>query len=102
MYLDAADASALLVQGLSAALKERNVIVLAYDHNTDQPAYPARTMYGAPGMVDGVAWHCYAGSLDWSAMTTFQQNNPNVQQVMTECEGSSSRFCSSLSVTTFG
>ena len=59
--------------------------VWAYDCNTDLPSYPQTVLGQASKYVNTVAWHCYAGSLDWSAMTTFQQNNPNVQQVMTEC-----------------
>lgn len=33
MYLEAADAAAILEQGLGSILKERGVIVMAYDHS---------------------------------------------------------------------
>ena len=39
-----------------------------------------------PGVVDGVAWHCYApGGADWTTLATFSEANPGVTQVMTEC-----------------
>lgn len=59
MFLAAADAAKMLQQGLGAAMHQRGVKILAYDHNTDQPDYPAQVIQGAPGYVDAAAWHCY-------------------------------------------
>lgn len=59
MLLDAADAAAILNQGLGEMLHDRGAIFLAYDHNTDQPVYPYRVKQGAKDLVDAVAWHCY-------------------------------------------
>ena len=46
MYLDAADEATIINQGLGAALKERGILFMAYDHNTDQPVYPYRVLQG--------------------------------------------------------
>lgn len=86
MFLDAADEANLLVQGLGSAMHERGVKVLAYDHNTDQPAYPARVIQGAGDLVDAVAWHCYQGPVaDYTIFSDFHENFASTPQFMTEC-----------------
>lgn len=86
MFLDAADASTLLRQGLSRAMRRRNVKIFAYDHNTDQPAYPARVMQDAPTAVDAIAWHCYQPPVaDYTILEDFRDQFPLIPQFMTEC-----------------
>lgn len=87
MYLNAVDQASLLTNGLGSAMHERGVKILAYDHNTDQPVYPARVMQGAgPALVDSIAWHCYQGPVaDYTILEDFHYNNPETPQFMTEC-----------------
>lgn len=59
--------------------------IWAYDHNTDVPSYPQTVIDGARQYTDTVAWHCYAGNLDWTAMSDFHAANPGVTQYMSEC-----------------
>lgn len=74
---------------------------MAYDHNTDQPAYPARVIQGAPDFTDAAAWHCYQGPVaDYTILEVcissrtqlyvnhhqdFHYNFPKTPQFMTEC-----------------
>ncbi|KAK4634342.1 Endo-1,6-beta-D-glucanase [Fulvia fulva] len=51
MFLDVSDAAAILSRGLGAALADRNVALMAYDHNTDQAVYPSQGNQRAPGLV---------------------------------------------------
>ena len=86
MYLDAVDEAALIAQGLGAAMHERGTAILAYDHNTDQPVYPARVIQGGGGFVDAAAWHCYQSPVaNYSVMDDFHQAYPDTLQFMTEC-----------------
>jgi glucan endo-1,6-beta-glucosidase len=86
MYLDAVDAANLISSGLGAKMTARNVKILAYDHNTDQPVYPERVIQGTPGHVNGVAWHCYQSPVaNYSVLNDFHQASPTVPQFMTEC-----------------
>ncbi|EME48844.1 glycoside hydrolase family 30 protein [Dothistroma septosporum NZE10] len=85
MFLDASDAAAILNRGLGAALKERNVALLTYDHNTDQGAYPSQVIQRAPGMVQAASWHCYAYLANYTVMSDFRQAYPETPQFMTEC-----------------
>ncbi|KXT17213.1 hypothetical protein AC579_322 [Pseudocercospora musae] len=85
MFLDAADAADILNAGLGAALQERNVSLLAYDHNTDQAAYPMRVIQRAPGFVHGAAWHCYAYLANYTVLEDFHEAFPNTPQFLTEC-----------------
>ncbi|SMQ49340.1 unnamed protein product [Zymoseptoria tritici ST99CH_3D7] len=59
--------------------------VWAYDHNTDHPEYPERVINGAGNYVGAAAWHCYAGTLNWTVLTDFHNKFPNKKQYMTEC-----------------
>ena len=86
MYLDAADESALLMQGLGEAMHERGVKVMAYDHNTDQPMYPMRALQGAPAYTDVVGWHCYQSPVaNYTVMEDWHYAYPDRPQFMTEC-----------------
>ncbi|KAI6709665.1 hypothetical protein PZA11_006706 [Diplocarpon coronariae] len=86
MLLGPDDAARILNTGLGEAMKERGVKVLAYDHNTDQPFYPARVIQGtANGTIGGAAWHCYAGNLNYTVLEHFNQAFPSIPQFMTEC-----------------
>ncbi|KAK4496811.1 hypothetical protein PRZ48_012795 [Zasmidium cellare] len=62
--------------------------IWAYDHNTDVPTYPQTVLNTASSYTTTVAWHCYAGNVDWSTLTAFRANNTNIsglKQYMTEC-----------------
>ncbi|KIW34641.1 uncharacterized protein PV07_01408 [Cladophialophora immunda] len=89
MFLDPVDAASLIAQGLGQAMHDRGVIIMAYDHNTDQPVYPARVIQGTGGegsLTDAAAWHCYAGPVaNYSVMSDFHSAFPNTLQFMTEC-----------------
>lgn len=86
MYLDAADEAAIISQGLGQAMAQRGVKLIAYDHNTDQPAYPDRVFQGARGQVDMVAWHCYQNPVaDYTVLSDFRSIHPHALQFMTEC-----------------
>ncbi|KAK5107052.1 hypothetical protein LTR62_001902 [Meristemomyces frigidus] len=85
MYLEGADEAALLNQGLGKALLDRGVLAMAYDHNTDQPAYPYRVLQGAPGLVRSVAWHCYANPPNYTVIQDILRAFPDAIQFMTEC-----------------
>ncbi|KIW70584.1 hypothetical protein PV04_02840 [Phialophora macrospora] len=89
MFLDPVDAASLIAQGLGQAMHDRGVIIMAYDHNTDQPVYPARVIHGTGGeggLTDAAAWHCYAGPVaNYSVMDDFHYAFPNTLQFMTEC-----------------
>ncbi|OAG38476.1 hypothetical protein AYO21_07298 [Fonsecaea monophora] len=89
MLLDPVDAASLIAQGLGQAMHDRGVIIMAYDHNTDQPVYPARVIQGTGGegsLTDAAAWHCYAGPVaNYSVMSDFHYAFPNTLQFMTEC-----------------
>ncbi|WPH03324.1 Hypothetical protein R9X50_00620100 [Acrodontium crateriforme] len=86
MYLDAADEAAIISQGLGLAMAQRGVKLMAYDHNTDQPAYPDRVFQGTNGQVDMVSWHCYQSPVaDYTVLSDFHNLYPNALQFMTEC-----------------
>ncbi|CAK4033451.1 glycoside hydrolase family 30 [Lecanosticta acicola] len=85
MYLDPADAAAILNHGLGALLNDRNIALFAYDHNTDQTAYPMVMIQRAPKYVDAAAWHCYAYLANYSVMDDFYYAYPDKPQFMTEC-----------------
>ena len=86
MYLESGDEAALIAQGLGAAMHERGVRVMAYDHNTDQPVYPYRVVQRGGGYVDAAAWHCYASPVaNYSVMDDFHYQYPEMLQFMTEC-----------------
>ncbi|KAK3620620.1 hypothetical protein LTR56_023279 [Elasticomyces elasticus] len=88
MYLDAADEAAVINQGLGAALKERGILFMAYDHNTDQPVYPYRVLQGisGSGVAQAVAWHCYQGPApNYTVLNDISRLYPGTLQFMSEC-----------------
>lgn len=87
MYLDSVDQSNMLLRGLGGLMHQRGVKFMAYDHNTDQPVYPARVLQGAgTENVDAIAWHCYQGPVaDYTVLEDLHQFSPQTAQFMTEC-----------------
>jgi O-glycosyl hydrolase len=87
MYIYADEAGQLIQEHIGPALAKAGLSteIWAYDHNTDQPSYPQMVLNSASQYVQTVAWHCYAPNNDWSVLTAFHDQNPNVQQFMTEC-----------------
>ena len=87
MYLDAVDEANMLLRGLGGLMHERDVKFMAYDHNTDQPVYPARVLQGAGTQnVDAIAWHCYQGPVaDYTVLEDLHLFSPETAQFMTEC-----------------
>lgn len=87
MYVDANEAAGLIQNNLGPALSGAglNTQIWAYDHNTDQPDYPATVISGAGQYVNNVAWHCYANPVDWGVLTDFHNSHSGVTQYMTEC-----------------
>ncbi|KAJ7619448.1 glycoside hydrolase [Roridomyces roridus] len=62
------------------------VKLIGYEHNWDDAgAYPIQLMQAAPDAFDGVAFHCYAGSV--SQQDTFHQAYPTKEIYFTECSG---------------
>jgi glucosylceramidase len=61
--------------------------ILGYDHNWDQPGYPETILSDstASSYTSGVAWHCYAGTVD--AQTTVHNLYPSKDTYETECSG---------------
>ncbi|KAI1171880.1 beta-1,6-glucanase Neg1 [Nemania sp. FL0916] len=86
-YIYDSEAGSFIQNNLGPALKSAGLStqIWAYDHNTDQPQYPKDVIAAASSYVGGVAWHCYASSLDWTVLTSFHNSYPNVPQYMTEC-----------------
>lgn len=60
--------------------------LLAYDHNWDVPSYPMSVLGNSSGF-DGIAWHCYSGSMA-DAQDMLHENFPRKPQMVTECTGS--------------
>ena len=61
--------------------------LLDWDHNWDQPASPLEVLSdpGARRYVDGVAWHCYGGTV--SAQSRVHEAYPGKETYFTECSG---------------
>lgn len=85
MHLSSEDESSLIKQKLAAKMKEKNVELWAYDHNTDTLTYPESVYGDNKDSVSGIAWHCYEPYSDYTAMGKFHQSNPEALQFMTEC-----------------
>jgi O-glycosyl hydrolase len=86
----AAKLSAKVREGLDAGGRLSDTRIWAFDHNTNTPEYPQRVLDETEeGVVDGVAWHCYApGGANWTEIAAFETANPGRvtdTQVMTEC-----------------
>ncbi|KAJ7041147.1 glycoside hydrolase [Mycena alexandri] len=62
------------------------VKLIGYEHNWDDAgAYPIQLMEAAPNAFDGVAFHCYAGTV--SQQDTFHAAYPTKEIYTTECSG---------------
>jgi O-glycosyl hydrolase len=87
MYIYADEAGKLIQNHIGPALASAGLRtqIWAYDHNTDQPSYPQTVLNNASQYVQTVAWHCYASWNNWNVLAKFHEQNPSVQQVMTEC-----------------
>ncbi|MCM8731005.1 glycoside hydrolase family 30 beta sandwich domain-containing protein [Hephaestia sp. GCM10023244] len=61
--------------------------ILEWDHNWDQPQQPTEMLAhpGAARYVDGVAWHCYNGTVD--AQSVVHDRFPDKAVFFTECSG---------------
>ncbi|KAJ6615380.1 glucan endo-1,6-beta-glucosidase [Mycena sp. CBHHK59/15] len=62
------------------------VKLIGYEHNWDDAgAYPIQLMQAAPNAFDGVAFHCYAGTV--SQQDAFHAAYPTKEIYFTECSG---------------
>ncbi|MFK2878378.1 glycoside hydrolase family 30 protein [Rhodanobacter hydrolyticus] len=85
-----ADARARVIgQHLGPALASRDPrpLILDWDHNWDAPEQPLTVLADADARryVDGVAWHCYAGSV--SEQSRVHKSYPDKDAYLTECSG---------------
>ncbi|CAJ2504656.1 Uu.00g120500.m01.CDS01 [Anthostomella pinea] len=87
MYQAADEAGSVTQNYVGPALRAAGfeTEIWAYDHNTDQPAYPRTVIDTAGEYVQAAAWHCYATDLDWTVLTDFKNDYPDKAQYMTEC-----------------
>ncbi|KAA8916712.1 hypothetical protein TRICI_001138 [Trichomonascus ciferrii] len=86
MYMSAEDQSNLISSKLGKAMKEKNVEIWAYDHNTDNVSYPETVLNNNKDTVSGIAWHCYQSPhADYSVLSDFHKSHPDTLQFMTEC-----------------
>lgn len=88
MYMSAKD-QVNFVKKLGTAFQSSAIdtLIMAYDHNWDQPTYPM-TVIGSPlssPYVAGSAFHCYGG--DVSAQSTVNNLYPDKGIWFTECSG---------------
>jgi glucosylceramidase len=67
-------------------LKQR-VRIIEWDHNWDEPHAPLAVLADpqANRYVDGVGWHCYAGTVD--AQSKVHEAHPDKETYFTECSG---------------
>ncbi|KAI7969646.1 hypothetical protein EIK77_000893 [Talaromyces pinophilus] len=81
MYIYADESGKLINGYVGPALRNAklNTTVWALDDNTGT-LLPLN-----PDYVDAVAWHCYASTLNWTVLTEFHNQYPNISQYMTEC-----------------
>ncbi|KAJ8580232.1 glycoside hydrolase family 30 protein, partial [Rhizopogon salebrosus TDB-379] len=62
------------------------VKIIGYEHNWEDAAnYPVQLMQQAGSAFDGVAFHCYEGSV--SDQATFTSQYPDKEVYLTECSG---------------
>ncbi|KAJ6592380.1 glycoside hydrolase superfamily [Mycena capillaripes] len=62
-----------------------SVKVVGYEHNWDNPGYPISLIQDDGNVYDGVAFHCYAGSV--GNQDQFHNSFPNKNVYFTECSG---------------
>jgi O-glycosyl hydrolase len=89
MRLEPADEATLVKSYLAPAFKTAGIDtrILVWDHNWDQPEYPLSVLGdpAAKDLVDGVAWHCYAGN--FYAQGVVHDAYPDKNAYETECSG---------------
>lgn len=103
MYIEADESGKLINGYVGPALQNANLstTVWALDDNTgnfcflpydcciltmtDDADYAYTVMDHAADYIDAVAWHCYASTLNWTVLTEFHNQYPNISQYMTEC-----------------
>ncbi|MBD8872765.1 glycoside hydrolase family 30 beta sandwich domain-containing protein [Rhodanobacter sp. DHB23] len=89
MLLPAEARARIIGQYLGPALASRDPrpLILDWDHNWDAPEQPLAVLADATAQryVDGVAWHCYAGST--GAQTRVHRAYPDKDAYLTECSG---------------
>jgi glucosylceramidase len=63
-----------------------NQVVLGFDHNWDNAAFPQALLAGSTaGDYTGIAWHCYDNGSDPTVMTQLHNAYPTYDQYETEC-----------------
>ena len=89
MAVPAAVRARLIGQYLGPALagRRQKTRILEWDHNWDDPGQPMAVLADpvARPYVDGVAWHCYAGTA--SAQDELHAAYPDKDAYITECSG---------------
>lgn len=89
MRLDAPARAQVIGRHLGPLLAERHLPVrlLDWDHNWDEPESPLAVLADpvARPYVAGVAWHCYAGSVE--AQARVHAAHPDKETYFTECSG---------------
>ncbi|HET6432912.1 glycoside hydrolase family 30 protein [Dyella sp.] len=89
MSVPAATRARLIGQYLGPALARRapGTQILEWDHNWDAPGQPREVLADAAAAryVDGIAWHCYAGTP--SVQSDVHREHPDKDVYITECSG---------------
>ena len=87
MRLDDAARAQLIGKHLGPLLEDEGPLILEWDGNRDTPQAPLQVLQdkGAGPYVAGVAWHCYAGSVD--AQGALAAAHPGKSSYLTECSG---------------
>jgi glucosylceramidase len=100
MYMTATQQIQLInAMGQAFDQHEIETLIIAYDHNWDQPSYP-NTILGNPLSKDytaGSAFHCYGGSVEQQGTT--KRLYPDKDIWFTECSGGrwATNFSSNIS-----
>lgn len=89
MYMPAADRAGFIGRYLGPLLRRSRPAtrILEWDFTWDAPEEPLLVLSDASAsqFVNGVAWHCYAGSV--SAQSTLHDLDPAREVFLTECSG---------------
>ena len=89
MRLEAAERARIIGQFLGPMLAKRTAapLILDWDHNWDKPESPLAVLadHQAAPFIDGVAWHCYGGSV--AAQSPVHAAHPDKNAYLTECSG---------------
>jgi len=89
MRLEAAERARIIGQFLGPMLAKRagSPLILDWDHNWDKPESPLEVLADrqAAPFIDGVAWHCYGGSV--ASQMPVHDAHPDKNAYLTECSG---------------